>query len=259
MTYLIAALQAEVLKIRKSKVMWIMMAAFTIAPVMGGFFMFILMDPELAESTGLLGAKAQIQGEANWSNYFSLLAQTIAVGGIIIFGFVTSWVFGREYTDRTIKDLLALPYPNAFIVIAKYVASILVSILLTIHVVVIGCLIGWIIGLPGWSVAIASDGLQLLFITMILTIALSTPVAYFACYGRGYLAPLGFVVGMVVVSQLIAAVGYGEYFPWAVPALYSGISGIEPVLSVTSVAVVILTSIVGFIATLTWWVLAEQD
>lgn len=259
MTYLIAALQAEVLKIRKSKVIWIMMATFTIAPVMGGFFMFTLMDPELAKSTGLLGAKAQIQGEANWSNYLSILAQTIAVGGIIIFGFVTSWVFGREYTDRTIKDLLALPYPISYIVIAKYVASILASVLLTIHVVVIGCLIGWIIGLPGWTVAIASDGLQLLFITMILTIVLITPVAYFACYGRGYLAPLGFVVGMVVFSQLIAAVGYGEYFPWAVPALYSGISGIEPVLSVASVAVVILTSIVGFIATLTWWVFAEQD
>lgn len=259
MRYLLAAIQAEWLKIRKSKMIWITMAAFTIAPVMGGFFMFVLKDPELAESTGLLGAKAQIQGDANWPNYFSLLAQTIAVGGIIIFGFVTSWVFGREYTDRTVKDLLALPYPNSFIVIAKYVVSILASLLLTIHVVVIGCLLGWIIDFPGWSLIVALDGLQLILITMILTIALSTPVAFFACYGRGYLAPLGFVVAMVVFSQLIAAVGYGEYFPWAVPALYSGISGIDPVLSVASVATVILTSIVGFGATLTWWAFAEQD
>lgn len=103
------------------------------------------------------------------------------------------------------------------------------------------------------------DRLQLLLITTVLTTALSTPVAYFACYGRGYLAPLGFVVFMVVFSQLIAAVGYGEYFPWAVPALYSGIAGVERVLSVASVGVVFLTSSVGFVATIIWWFVAEQD
>ena len=120
---------------------WITLAAFSLAPLMGGFFMLILKDPELAQSSGLLGAKAQLQGEATWPSYLGLLAQVIAVGGILVFGFVTSWVFGRGYADRTSKDLLALPYSRGIIVIAKFISVFITSILLSIHVVVVGLLL----------------------------------------------------------------------------------------------------------------------
>src|SRR5690625_7542552 len=100
------AFQIEGLNIRKSNVIWITMAAFTMAPFMAGFFMVVLKDPELAKNAGLLGAKAQIAGEANWPSYLSLYAQMIAVGGILVVGFVTGWIFGREYADQTAKDLV---------------------------------------------------------------------------------------------------------------------------------------------------------
>jgi ABC-type transport system involved in multi-copper enzyme maturation permease subunit len=259
MNYLLAAIQAEGLKIRKSKMIWITAIAFSIAPLIGGFFMFVLKNPELALNSGLLGAKAQIVGEANWPSYLSLLAQMIAVGGIIIFGFVTSWVFGREYTDRTVKDLLALPYPKAIIMIAKFITVFFTNFLLSIHVVIIGVLLGWIIGLPQWSSAIMVQGLEVLLITVLLTISLSTPVAFFALYGRGYLVPLGFVIFMVVLSQIISAIGHGEYFPWAIPALFSGISGDALSLEAISLLVVFLTCLLGFVSTLTWWLYSDQD
>lgn len=113
--------------------------------------MFVLKNPEFAKSSGLLGAKAQIAGEANWTSYVSLHVQMIAVGGILVFGFVTSWIFGREYADRTVKDLLALPYSRAVIVIAKFIASFITNIALRVYIVTLGLLIGWIIGLPQWS------------------------------------------------------------------------------------------------------------
>ncbi|WP_430787585.1 ABC transporter permease [Virgibacillus flavescens] len=251
-------LYAEVLKIRKSKILWFTLAAFSIAPLMGGFFMFVLKNPELAESAGLLGAKAQIVGEANWPSYLSLLAQTIAVGGILTFGFITSWVFGREYTDRTAKDLLALPYSRAIIVNAKFVTILLTNILLSLHVIIVGIIIGLVIGLPMWTLSVVIHGLYVLMITTLLTVALGTPVAFFAIYGRGYLGPLGFVVLMVVFSQIIAAAGYGAYFPWAVPALYSGVTGTAQILPISSVSIVLLVSLLGFISTHLLWLFADQ-
>lgn len=107
MIYLYTVLRVECLKVIKSKVIWLTAAAFTIAPLMAGFFMFVLKNPELAKNSGLLGTKAQIAGEATWPSYIELHAQMISVGGIFIFGFVTSWIFGREYADQTIKDLLS--------------------------------------------------------------------------------------------------------------------------------------------------------
>src|SRR5699024_6926344 len=77
--YFLASLYTEGLKIIKSKVIWIIAAAFSIAPLMAGFFMFVLKDPELAKSSGLVGAQAQIAGEANWQSYMELHAQMIAV------------------------------------------------------------------------------------------------------------------------------------------------------------------------------------
>ena len=257
MKYFLAALQVESLKIRKSKVIWMTAAAFTIAPLMAGFFMFILKDPELAKSSGLVGAKAQIAGDANWPSYLNLHAQMIAVGGIFVFGFVTSWIFGREYADNTVKDLLALPYSRAIIVMAKFLASIITNIILSVYIVTLGFFIGWIIGLPEWSSATATHGLFTLIVVIILTISLSTPVAFFASYSRGYLAPLGFVMITLVLSQIIGAIGYGEYFPWAVPALYSGLTG-ESILNWSGLLIILITSALGFFSTLYWWLFADQ-
>ena len=259
MEYFTAALQAESIKIRKSKMIWITLAIFTMAPLMGGFFMFVLKDPELARTTGVLGDKAQILGEATWPAYFSLLAQIIAVGGLIVFGFVTSWVFGREYADRTIKDLLSLPVHRSVLVLAKFVAVLLTCVLLSFYVIVVGVEIGMLIGLPEWSQATAMNGVYLLLVTTVLTVALSPPVAFFACYGKGFLAPIGFVIFMVVCAQIIAAIGYGSYFPWAVPALYSGMTGIAGGLEPVSFIIVALMALAGFAATVAWWLFADQQ
>src|SRR5690606_17624983 len=125
--------------------------------------------------------------------------------------------------------------------------------LLSIHVAIVGTLLGFLIGLPGWSTSGLIDGLIVLLVTTLLTIALSTPAAFVACWAEGYLAPLGFVIFMVVVAQVVAAIGYGQYFPWAVPALFSGIAGEEPTLLWSSLLLVLLTSMAGVGATFSWW------
>jgi len=257
MTCFLAALQTEMLKIRKSKVIWITAAAFTIAPLMAGFFMFVLKDPEFAKNAGLIGVKAQIVGEANWPSYLSLYAQIIAVGGVFVFGFITSWIFGREFADNTVKDLLALPYSRAVIVLAKFIASFMTNIILSVYIVTLGFFIGWIIDIPEWSLTFVTDGLYVVFIVTILTIILSTPIAFFASYSRGYLVPLGFVIIAVVLSQIVAAAGFGGYFPWAIPALYGGLTG-ESMLNWNGVIIVCLTGLIGFFSTLYWWFLADQ-
>ncbi|GLY44494.1 hypothetical protein Amsp01_105170 [Amycolatopsis sp. NBRC 101858] len=114
-----AAVWAEVLKARRSRLPWTTGLAFTIAAGFGGLVMFILQDVRRARALGLLGTKAALTGgTADWPGYFALLAQTIAVAGTLLFGLVVVWVFGREFSQNTAKDLLALPTPRAAIVAA---------------------------------------------------------------------------------------------------------------------------------------------
>ena len=70
------ALWAELVKIRRSRLTWVSMVAFTVAAGFGGLFMFILADPGRARRLGLLATKAQLlNGTADWPTYFGLLAQ----------------------------------------------------------------------------------------------------------------------------------------------------------------------------------------
>ncbi|MFN2153102.1 MAG: ABC transporter permease, partial [Anaerolineales bacterium] len=170
-----------------------------------------------------------------------------------------SWVFGREYSDRTISDLLALPTPRSFIVLAKFILVFLWSALLIVIIYLIGLGVGAAIHLPYSSIDVIFQGTQTLAVTALLTAALAAPVAFVACAGRGYLAPMGFAIFMVILAQIIAAVGWGEYFAWSIPALYAGMAGpAYAELGVPSFAILILTSILGVLGTFAWWSFADQ-
>ena len=260
MTGFTAAMWAEVLKTVRSKVPWLAALGISLAPLMGGVFMLILKDPAWARRFGLVSAKAQISaGAADWPTYFSLLAQAVAVGGLIVFALIAVWVFGREYTDRTVADLLALPTSLVVIVIAKFVVVTTLSTMLAALVYALGLVTGGVVGLPGWSLWLAACAAGRLMATAGLTVVLITPFAWAASAGRGYLPPVGAVFLVLFLSQVIAALGWGAYFPWSVPALYSGVAGSElQELSLGSCLLVMLTGVLGVAGTLTWWWLADQ-
>lgn len=260
MSNLAQAFWAEMLKARRSRVPLFTGVGFSLLPLVGGFFMIILKDPELARRAGLISAKAQIlAGVADWSTYLELLAQGTAVGGIMLFGIIGSWVFGREYSDRTVKDLLALPTPRIAIVLAKFAVIVLWSATLTGMIYLIGLLIGTFVGLPPAPSEIFWQGTIALAITACLTIALVTPIAFVASAGHGYLAPMGAAILFLALAQVIAVAGWGDYFPWSIPALYAGLAGDQnPGLGTLSYLIVILTSLAGLAGTLLWWELADQ-
>ena len=253
-------LQTEILKVKKAKIFWITIIFFSFITIIISLMMFILKNPELASNMGLLGAKAQIIGEANWESYFKILAQIIALGGLIGFGFITTWIFGREFSDKTIDDLLSLPISRTKIVTIKFIIMFVWNLLLILLVLLIGILGGVIVGLEELTKNIMFSGIQLFLITSGLTILLSTFVAFFASYGRGYLLPLGYVISTMVLSQIAAALGHGAYLPWSIPALFSGAAGPEQVqMSWFSYLLVIVFSVLGYIFTVQWWNKADHN
>src|SRR5208283_594962 len=147
---LFPALRVEFQKVRRSKTLWLTILAFVLAAAIGGLFMFILKDPERAHQLGLIGAKAQIfGGTADWSSFFNFMFLLVSIGGMIIFGFIIIWIFGREYSDKTYYDILSLPTSRVTIVIAKIITAIYWSMALILLVFVLMLGIGAILQLPG--------------------------------------------------------------------------------------------------------------
>jgi ABC-2 type transport system permease protein len=255
MNNLLQSTWVEFLKARRSKMPLFTALGFAMVPLGGGFFMIVLKDPEMARRVGLISTKATLtMGAADWPTYLRFLTLAVGAGGIILFGLIASWVFGREYSDRTIKDLLALPTSRSTIVLSKCIVIAAWSAAVTVTTCLITLIIGTLLGLPSVPSQVFWQSGMTIIVAACLTIALATPIALAASAWHGYLPPIGIMILAMGMAQLINAAGYGEYFPWSVSALY--VQGEN--LGAVSYLIVILTGIVGLIGTFAWWERADQ-
>lgn len=255
-----SALWTETLKMRRSKVPLFTSVGFSFSALVDGLFMIIMKDPEAARKMGLISAKAQLlAGTADWPTFFSVLAQAVAVGGAILFAIITIWMFGREFSDHTVKELLALPTSRETIVAAKFMIIAVWTLILTVFIFLIGLIIGSLVDIPGWSTELLRSAFGDVIGSGMLTILLLPFVALVASTGRGYLPSFGWTILTVVMSQIAAITGWGDWFPWSVPALFSGAAGPRAdLLGWYSYIIVILTSLIGLAATFHWWRTADQ-
>jgi ABC-2 type transport system permease protein len=261
MNNLTNALWVEFRKATRSRVPLLTALALLLLPLAGAFLMFVVKDPEFARKVGLISTKANLLGRsADWPSYLGLLGEMIAAGGLIFFSFVISWVFGREFADGTLKDLLAVPVSRATILLAKFIVISVWSVAATVMVTVVGLALGAAIGLPKGTGELFSQGIVTLLVTTGLVIVVAFPVAFFASIGRGYLLPMGILILILILANVIAVLGWGAYFPWAVPGLYTQAMGspntqLEPV----SYLIVFITGLAGIGGTYLWWKFADQN
>lgn len=257
---LYASLWAESLKVRKSQIFWITLSAFSFVAVMMGLMVLVSKYPALAGQSTLVSAKSSFFKD-NWHSYFELLIQLILAFGTLGFGIVSGWVFGREYVDRVVTDLLALPIHRSTIVLSKFIIILIWSLLLSLTIFVFGLLTGLAVNIAGWSVGTAYHYFIVFLEASFLTILISTPAASIASFSRGYLAPIGYVIATLIITNIVAlgTPSIAPYFPWAIPGLISGLLGPNfPYPGIISYIILFSTSILGVISTLAWWRFADQ-
>ena len=256
-----SALWAEVLKARRSMMSVMTAVGISILPLAGALFIIILKDPERARQMGLISAKAKVLvGVADWPAYFGILLQGTAAAGAVIFALIASWVFGGEFSNRTAKELLALPTSRATIVSAKMVLLALWDLGLALLLFVIGLVVGSLLHIPGWSIRLELASLGSLMLIAFLTFMLMPLVALLASAGRGYMPPMGWAFFTLAFAQIAALLGWGDWVPWSVPALLSGAAGTDAAqLGLHSYIVVVMAFVAGVAGTLLWWQRADQS
>lgn len=251
----------ELLKSTRSRMPLLTVVGSMLLPMAGGFLVFVYKYPDFARSTGLISAKAHLVAfTPDWPSFMGILIQGISIGGIILFSLMASWVFGREFVDGTCKDLLAVPIPRSMILLAKFIVVAIWSGALTAMTWLVALGLGALIGLPEASLGLFIESAATLAFVAGMVIATITPVALFASVGRGYLLPMGLILLLVGLGNVVSFAGYGSYFPWMVPALYAGASGAQnSILEPASYLLVILTGLAGLAGTYIWWMSADQN
>lgn len=255
------AIVTEFLKLRRAKVTWFSLAVISMGPLSIALFMWIVREPDRAAQLGLLGTKANLSGlSAMWPAYFSMLTLVVGIGGLLLLSFIVAYVFGREYTEGTAKNLLALPVGRLSFVLAKFVVAATWWLVLVLAVLAEALVIGMALELPGFSAGLAVAAVRNALLAAGIAYLLVPIVAWIAALGRGYMPPLGFALAMMALGNVFAKTGWAAWFPWSIVPLLIGLIG-QPVQTLPpgSFIVLALTFAVGVAATAGQFVYADNN
>ncbi len=136
-----------------------------------------------------------------------MLTMVVGMGGMLLLAFVVAFVFGREYTEGTAKNLLALPVGRHWFALAKLVVAAVWWAVLVAAVLVEGFVLGALLRLPGFSPALAASAVRDALLAAAVAYLLVPVVAWIAMLGRGYLPPLGFAFAMLAVGDVLSHTG----------------------------------------------------
>ncbi len=243
-------LATEFLKLRRSKVTWLSLVALSLGQLGMALMMWIVRDPGRATQLGLLGTKANLSGlTATWPAYSGVLTLLVGMGGMLLLPFLVAYLFGREYTDGTAKNLLALPVGRHQFALAKLAVAAVWWAALVVVVVAEAFALGLLLGLPDFSMALAVQAVRNALVAAAVAYLLAPAVAWIALLGRGYMLPLGFALAMLALGQVFSKTGWAAWFPWSIIPLWIGSVG-QPTaaLAPASLAVVAVTFLAGVAA-----------
>jgi ABC-2 type transport system permease protein len=120
-------------------------------------------------------------------------------------------------------------------------------------------LVGKLVVIPGWSTELLQAAFVDILGSAMLTIVLLPFVALISSMGRGYLPAFGWTIFTVAMAQIAVITGWGDWFPWSIPALFSGAVGPRAEqLGLHSYVIVILASLIGLTTTFYWWRNTDQ-
>ena len=225
----------EICKVYKSSVFWVVIIAFTLLPTLGLVKYFGAAD-------------------VSWGVYLADVLGMFVSLLIIGFAFTTCWIFGREYTDKTISDLLVKPVPKLTIAMSKFIVIFLWNSLLTTIMLMVTLLLGAYMGLIGGTTTLLLHYFLLFMTISLLIMFVSTVSSFMANVTKGYLAPIGLIFLIVVIVNVAPNVGLSAYVPWTIPGLLLSDGFLRPI----SILILTITGIIGLVGTVAWWRFVEQ-
>lgn len=246
-----AVVAVEARKLWRAPVAW---GATGLAIVVIPLLSFAFLRLAGSDVDGATAAKldGMVVGEG-WAALLGVVGQLVAVGHYLAVGFVTTWCFGREFSDGTVSALFALPVPRGRVAVGKSIVLAGWALGLSTALVVVVGVIGALAGLADGGASVGT-GLARVWVLALLTAMLALPLGLAASVGRGYLAGMGALIAVVAVSQVMVLFGVGGWFPFAAPGLWA-VGWQVPEVAVTPIqlALVPVVAVVGVAATAAWW------
>lgn len=238
------ALIAEVTKLRRASLPLWTLVTIVVGPALSNVF----ATSQQAES-----------GRLSWIEFFGLGPMAMGTWyGILLFGLITAFLFGREYAEGVAPTVLTVPMRREHLVFAKLIVLAVWIVALAVVAVAVQAAWATLLGLDGFAWAPFWTSVGEMF-TVALLIFLTLPlVALLAVAGKGVFAPMIFSAFGFSAGMIGGIAGWGGWLPWAMPTAVAG-TFLGPVVDLHDVqltagswVIAIGVFAAGLLATLAW-------
>jgi ABC-2 type transport system permease protein len=207
---MLRALRAEVWKLRRSNTpLWTALV--------------VLLAPAITASTFNLSDASPAR--MSWESFMRGGPQLMASWyGILLFGMVAAYLFGREYGEGTAKEMLTLPIRRECFFAAKMLVLAAWVLGLTLLSLVAQAGYAAVLGLEGFTWSKAATCLVIALEVALLIYATLPWAALLAMIGRGYLAPMVYSALAAFFGLGLAEAGWSRWFPWSMSLSVTGVA-----------------------------------
>ncbi|MGG3573923.1 ABC transporter permease [Bacillus gobiensis] len=234
-------LYAELLKLKRAQMFLVSVIGASAVPVM----IFISALNTKIKTPDIPIHFAEAFGESNM--YVLMLI------GPLLYGVITSYLFSREFTENTLKNLLTIPVSRVSLIASKMVLLLIWIIVLTLVAWVLTFIVGLIFQFEDMSINVLLQSIKQFMIGAFLLFLLSAPTMLVTFLFKNYVPTIIFTAAITMANIAIVNSEYKALFPWsAVHVIASNgfVPEFSPFLSYLSI---LLTSLVGLVASIVYF------
>ena len=233
---MITFIETEFLKLKRSKIFFI--------TILGALFVPFMLS---------MGIAYELWQSPDYIFYFKEVFEEMKLFlfllfGVEVFAIVSAYLFGREYSERTLKSILTTPISKIKYLCGKFLMFFIWTILLVLISYFGLILFGEVIGIKGLTFGIFSETLTSYLYNGVLLFLTMTPFAFFAIWIKS-LVPSMIAGGVVTVgSVMIYGRDLNPLFPWTGSfVLANGEISQYAYSEATTFGIILAVFIIGFV------------
>jgi bacitracin transport system permease protein len=196
-------LYTEFLKLKRSKMFILSVIGSAVAPLMVAAAMYIQMKTELPTII------AEFDVLFLNTSIYAILLISPPLNGVI-----TAYLYSREYTEDTLKNLLTIPVSRVGLLLSKWVLLFFWIMLLTLETWVLALLFGTLGQFTGLSEAMVSQTLSQFAMAGMLSFLLTTPIVLITLVFKNFVPSIIVTIAITLVNVMLATSEHRGLFPW---------------------------------------------
>ncbi|XEC94881.1 ABC transporter permease [Paenibacillus tarimensis] len=235
-------LYTEILKLKRSRMFLLSIIGSAVAPFMVVVSTYIHIK---TKKPTLFVSFEEI--------FFDSNLYTVLLVGVPLYGVVTAYLFNREYTEDTLKNLLTIPVSRTSIMLSKMLLLFLWIMLLTLVAWGLTLLLGVLGQFEGLSTLLIVDSLRKFMIAGVFLFILSTPIILITIVLKNFVPTIVLTIVITLINVMSSNSDYKGLIPWTAAFDIANGTLIPAYPPEYSYIVIGATSITGFITTLVYF------